>query len=331
MGLFLIITHPLLLAFVVLVVVFFGAAWALGAFHTDRVEAKAGIQLLCAMRWSEYSRLVTELLKDRGLQPSNTDRPPGKDGFDLLFTRGHGRYLVQCSNAANRQVSATTVGQLYTLVQMQGADSAIIASCGRAESAALKLAQERRIEVLAGRDLWAHVKPWVAHDQRIDAETAAQTARRQRLFAAALSALLAAILIYFIADALRPSLPPATAITPPPATSKPATVPVAKPAANASVKLPDASLSSEQLASRRASAVLEVRSLSRVSVASWSSQSTLAVTLHVNPSDSELGVLVDSICDSLLQYEELRFTRLQLEVPTGNVEQPTQVRWRQCR
>lgn len=338
MGLFLVLAHPVLLALVTSIVVFFGAAWALGTFRTERVEARTGIKLLCAMRWNEYTRLVSDLLKDRGLQPSNTDRPPGKDGFDLLFTRGNGRYLVQCANAANREVSATTVGQLYTLVQMQGADGAIIASCGRAEPAALKLAQERRIEVLAGRDLWAHLKPWVAHDQLMDAEAAAATAKRQRLLGAALTALLAGIVAWFVGDALRADAPPASpapTVTPtasPARAGKPATGSApGKAGGEAATKLPDASLTAEQLASRRASAVLEVRSLSRVSVASWTSQSTLEVAMHAVLDDQELTKLVNNICDSLLQYEELRFTRLQLEVPTGNPEQATQVRWRQCR
>lgn len=331
MGFFL-FSLPMLLALAVLVATFLAVAWFSGAFRPEREEARFGIGLLCAMRWAEYSRLISEVLKDRGLQPSNSDRPPGKDGFDLLFMRGNSRYLVQCTNAINQQVSASTVGQLYTLTQMQDADGAIIASCAPAEASAMKLAQERRIEVIADRDLWAHVKPWVAHDQRSDAEQAARTLQRRHFLTAALAALVAAIAAYALAALLIP-----TPEQPPPvATSAPAQA-VRTPAANkkpgteATPGMPDQTLTTEQLASRRASAVLEVRSLSHVSTATWSSQSTLELGLHAYVDDAALTKLVDDVCGALLQYEELRFTRLQVGVPSATAGQPDQVRWRQCR
>jgi len=332
MGFLLVLAHPLLLALVALIVVFFGVAWISGAFATEREEARAGIVLLCAMRWNEFSRLITEVLKDRGLQPSSSERSPGKDGFDLLFTRGNSRYLVQCANAAGPRISASAVGQLYTLTQMQDADGAIIASCAPAEPAAMKLAQERRIEVIAAHELWAHVKPWVAYDQRIDAETAARAVQRRRLVIATLVAVLAAIVAYPIGAMLDATLgtQPAPAVAVPqsqPAGPRPSPV-VAKPG---TAPMPDATLSAEQLASRRAAALLEVRSLNRVQIATWTSQSTLQVTMSNGLADADLNTMVDDICSSLLQYEELRFTRLQLEVPTGNIARPTQVRWRQCR
>ncbi len=331
MGILLLFTHPIIFALMTLVLAFFAAAWALGVFRSDREEAKAGITLLCAMRWNEYAHLISEVLKDRGLQASKTERRPGEDGFDLLFTRGNSRYLVQCTNAATQRISATSVGQLYTLTQMQGADGAIIASCAPAEPAATTLARDRRIEILADRDLWAHVKPWVAHDQRTDAEAAAHTAKRQRLLMATVVALIVAIGGYMLANAVLPQqqsapVPAPTVITPPaPATPKHTST------ADAPAALPDTNLSEEKLASRRASAVMEVRSLSRVASASWSSRSTLQVDLHDSINDIDLGDLVKNVCASLLQYEELRFTRLQIGVPTDNKEQPIQVRWRQCR
>lgn len=328
MGFLLVLAHPLLLAVVALLVTFVAVAWASGAFATEREEARAGIVLLCAMRWNEYSRLITEVLKDRGLTPSGSERSPGKDGFDLLFTRGNSRYLVQCANAAGQRVSASSVGQLYTLTQMQDADGAIIASCAPAEPNAVKLALDRRIEVIAGPELWAHVKPWVAYDQRVDAESAARAIQRRRLMVAASVAVLVAIAAYLLGTTFTS---PRDA-EPVPALSIPAPQsPRAAPPKPSAVQLPDATLSAEQLASRRAGAVLEVRSLNHVQLATWTSQSTLQVSVHTGFVEADLNPLVEGICASLLQYEELRFTRLQLEIPTGNTAQPTQVRWRQCR
>lgn len=328
------LAHPLPFTLVSLVVVFFATAWGLGAYRTERDEARAGIALLCAMRWNEFSRLISEMLKDRGMQPANTERTPGQDGFDLLFTRGKARYLVLCKNGATQGIGATAVGQLHTLTQMQDADGAIIASCAPADPAAQKLARERRIELIAGQELWAHVKPWVAHDQRTDAEAAASAIKRRSFLTATLLALVAGILTWIAVAALAPD--PAPVSTPETAATPSATpvrpVEKASPAAApAATPLPDAKLTEEQLASRRATTVMEVRGLTRVSTAIWSTRSTFQITLHDGINDADLTALVDDICRSLLQYEELRFTRLQIEVPTGNTEQPLQVRWRQCR
>lgn len=331
MGVTSLFAHPLPFALISLVAVFFGVAWALGAFRTERDEARAGVALLCAMRWNEFCRLISEVLKDRGMQPANTERTPGQDGFDLLFTRGKSRYLVLCKNATGQLIDAATVGQLYTLTQMQDAEGAIIASCAAANPAAMKLAQERRIEVLADLDLWRHVKPWVAHDQRTDAEVAANAIKRRRLLTAGLAAVIAAIATYAIVAMLAPDPEPPQ---PEPARTAPAAPARRVPAPstpNVPTALPEANLTEEQLASRRASAVLEVRSLSRISSAIWSTRSTLQIDLHDVITDTDLNTLVEDVCRSLLQYEELRFTRLQVQVPTGNTDQPLQVRWRQCR
>ena len=332
MGLAALLQHPALFALAALLLAFFAAAWLLGAFQTERDEARAGVLLLCAMRWNEFSRLISEMLKDRGMQPSATERAPGKDGFDLLFTRGNTRYLVQCMNGATQHVSAQSVGSLHNLTQMQDADGAIITTCGSAEPSALRLAQDRRIEIIAGEDLWTHVKPWVAHDQRVDAEAAAQALKRRRLLTAALIALLAALATYTLVAMLAPDAPAAApqASAAAPLATAPARPSPPPPAAGA-VALPDAKLNEEQLASRRAAALLEVRGLTRIASASWSTKSTLLVALHDRIDDAPLENLVQDICRSLLQYEELRYLRLQLDVPTGNPEHPVQVRWRQCR
>ena len=330
MGFASILQHPWLISLATLVIAFLVAARLLGAFRTERDEAKAGIVLLCAMRWNEYSRLISEMLKDRGMQPAGADRVPGKDGIDLLFARGTARYLVQCRNGANQTVTASAVGQLHSLVQVNEADGAIIVSCAAAEPEAAKLARDRRIEIIAGPELWAHVKPWVAHDQRIDAETVAQVAKRQRLLASSLISLVAAVAAFTLVSLRAPEIaaPPAQ---PQAADVSKAPRPAAAQPQSSVPTLPDASLTEQQLASRRASAILEVRNLAPVTSATWSTRSTLQVGLRDAPGDDALAVVVEDICRSLLQYEELRYTRLQLDVPAGTQGQPAQVRWRQCR
>ena len=94
--------------------------------------------------------------------------------------------------------------------------------------------------------------------------------------------------------------------------------------------MPDASLTEDQLAARRASAALELRGNPTVQNAIWATKSTLVVTLH------QAGVAVpdsmfDEACRVLVQYEELRYTRVQVESPALDPASTPNVRWRQCR
>ena len=90
-------------------------------------------------------------------------------------------------------------------------------------------------------------------------------------------------------------------------------------------------LSEEQLQSRRANAALEVRNNPNVAFATWQTKSTLELRLNAVLDDKALDALVQYVCSVLLEREELRYTRLQLEVPSNNPGQPFIARWRQCR
>ena len=68
-----------------------------------------------------------------------------------------------------------------------------------------------------------------------------------------------------------------------------------------------------------------VGSLEQVDNAGWSTQSTLVIRmLRADGIDSGL---VNEACAILVQYEELRYSRLQLEPPADST---APVRWRQC-
>ncbi|WP_158637186.1 hypothetical protein [Arenimonas daejeonensis] len=72
-------------------------------------------------------------------------------------------------------------------------------------------------------------------------------------------------------------------------------------------------------------AASRVASLEAANNAIWSTQSTLVI--RMNSGDGiDLGIVNDA-CAILTEYEELRYTRLQLE-PPSNEDVP--VRWRQC-
>ena len=317
--------HPGPIALGLMVIVFLAATMIQGGFGTRREESKFGLMRLCELRWNEFARIVGAALKERrGLVIGGADRVPGTGGFDLLFQRGTGRYLVQCKNSLIQQVSAQMVGELNSMMQANEADGAIIAACGQAESKAMELAQERRIDVIAGANLWFFLKGEVPHDVREDAEAHGQRRRMVRLGIAGGLALVTCLLCLTFWPSPQPAAPPegsdATDFSPATRATAPETS-----------ALPEANLSEEQLQSRRANAALEVRNNPNVAFATWQTKSTLELRLNAVLDDKALDALVQYVCSVLLEREELRYTRLQLEVPSNNPGQPFIARWRQCR
>ncbi len=320
-----------LFAFAIALLAGLVAAGGFGLWRRGRIEARAGIGALCAMKWRDYSHLVEDLLRERGFRRSDEARRPGDGGFDLMMERGSARYLVDCKNGGTHHITEQAVRDLAALMEMHGAEGAVFATTGVADTAALQLAANRRIEVLAGQSLWQQIKPWLPHDLRDEIARSARTARTKRAALSAAVALACGVLALALAPMLQPQpiseVPQAAADTTP--ALPPATTPARAPATAASFpEVPD--LTPEQLAARRASAVMEVRGMPSVANAAWSTQSTFVVTLHRARSEVP-AEFFDDICRRLLQYEEMRFTRLQVETQGTPGEADVPVRWRQCR
>jgi hypothetical protein len=86
-----------------------------------------------------------------------------------------------------------------------------------------------------------------------------------------------------------------------------------------------ANLTPTERMQRRADVAKQVGHLAHVSGASWSAQRTLL--LRLNQTDGKDKRLVEDVCRIVIQHEEMRFTRIQLEPPEGSTQA---VRWRLC-
>jgi len=85
-------------------------------------------------------------------------------------------------------------------------------------------------------------------------------------------------------------------------------------------------LTDAELVQRRADALRQLKEIAQVGSVGWTSESTLLLTLK--QSDGVDKELVEKVCGTLTQYEELRFARLQLQPPVSST---ATVHWRQCR
>jgi prophage DNA circulation protein len=86
-----------------------------------------------------------------------------------------------------------------------------------------------------------------------------------------------------------------------------------------------ATLTDAELVQRRADALKQLKEIAQVGSVGWTSASTLVLTLK--QSDGVDKELIEKVCGTLTQYEELRFARLQLQPPVNSA---TPVHWRQC-
>jgi restriction system protein len=328
-----------LIALVVALIAGLAASFVLGLWRGGRNETSAGLDALCGMKWREYSHLIEDLLRERGFARSGDDRRPGEGGFDLLMTRGTSRYLVECKNGAAHRVTEQAVRDLAALVDMQGAEGAVLATTGHVDPAAYATAANRRVELIAGPNLWRQVKPWVPHDLKLEVEARARGGTAKGAAISAACALVAGLLVaaFWPTPGAEPATAAAPILVPDAATVAPAAAPApavaAPPAAatpRAPIALPDPNLSDTELASRRAMAAMEARSNPALLNTVWSTKSTMVATLR-QPGAEITDALFEHICGVLVQFEELRYTRLQIESPAVDPNAPPTVRFKQCR
>ena len=80
-------------------------AW-LWLVQRQRAERDAGIKLLSAMRWREFSRLVVDGLRSRGFEPETAEDAAerGQDSVLHLKRDGH-EWLLACKQGTNYRIT----------------------------------------------------------------------------------------------------------------------------------------------------------------------------------------------------------------------------------
>jgi len=128
-----------------------------------------------------------------------------------------------------------------------------------------------------------------------------------------------------------PTATPAPAATPPaPAhtAAAPATAPSTPAPARGSAAYVEPSEAEQQ--AHRAAVLDALHGNPRIAAASWSTRSTLGVAMRAG-SEAAMDELKDVVCKSVVAYEELRFTRLEMRDVAARTESEGRVRWAQCK
>lgn len=347
-------SSPLIAAVVATVAALLASSWWFGVHRRRRAETQAGVQALAGMKWRECAGLVLQAMAEKGYAELPSSRQPGDGGAEFLLVKDDERCLLGYKHGTAYRLGEANVRDFANAVQLQGAGSGILVTLGSAEGFARDLARRYGVDLLDGRSLWPQVEPFAPPAMVASIrDLAAREIRKGQRIGMAGSVLLG--LVVFLGAYLASS--PAAVDVPPPAATADAdgTAPVAAgddaaaTAAAASVAAPAADaprfadeasqqadealreleavakLTEQERMQRRLAAATEVSELEQADNALWSTQSTLVIRMA--EADGIDTGLVNEACAILVKYEELRYTRLQLEPPSGSTGP---VRWRQC-
>ena len=216
-------------------------------------------------------------------------------------------------------------------MQLQGANSGILLTLGTADGAARDVARRYGVELIDGGALWPKVQDYRAGpDRRAVRLEAADKTKRGQWIGAGVSVLAGIVLFAatfpFNFDAAPQAQAAATATRRQPgrrtaSTRKPSAINAAAKAMAKVAKMTECRTRDPACGSRD-QGVRHFAGQQR-----RSGRRSRRSSVNLNSSDGQDTELITEVCRILIQYEELRYTRVQLDPPM-NTQIP--VRWRQC-
>jgi hypothetical protein len=231
----------------------------------------------------------------------------------------------------------SSVRDFAAQVRMRGAHRGILATLGTLEAGAGGAAAAGDIILIDGPQLWAMVRPYLSEAMLASVGDQASAATRKGRWTGIIASVVAGALVYFggqfwpgSGPIARPDDSAASAMANREVAAPVRTAPgqdamLRQLHATAEAMAAVEKLTPEDLVKRRAAAAKQVGQLAQVNTAGWSAQRTLLLTL--NSTDGKDQKLIEEVCRILLQNEEMRYTRIQLDPPDGSTQA---VRWRLC-
>jgi hypothetical protein len=286
------------------------------------------------MKWRQCIGLVIEALIREGYSEETRDHSSG-EGNEFLLLRDGQKILTSYKHGTAYQISESDVRDFANRLPLKGASRGLLVTLGNVDATARTLADRLSVDVCDGKALWTKLHPFLPETIQATVSSQALATSRKSLWLGSSASLVASLLAYLLGTLLFTS---AGEANPPDASAAfrrqaPAATSPARADDLASKQLEVArqalaeiaSLSDADKARRRAEAAKHIASIPQVRTAIWSAQSTMLLTL--SESDGKDERLLEEACRVLVGYEELRYSRLQLEPPPDS---SLPVRWRQC-
>lgn len=323
--------------------------------HAQRI----GIEVLNTRRWREALDLLVQALALEGYtQLAEVTGPSGMPLAERHLSRGGSRILLIYKHGTSYRIGAPALLDAERRRQDAEVDEVIVATLGSLDDDAIAQAARMKVTCLDGATVWAKAQAVLDAGTRngVAAEAEALVDRPRRLATVGATVLGLAIVFWGgnldelamrywggSSDATRSAAPMARSAPPDAAASTPATAsssvaPVVAPvpdepagapsapdeAAAGATGRPDATATQAPVldaAGQRGALAKALTALAEVERASWSSASTMIVSLRPRVS---IDTGVEKACALSADYPLLREVRLQVEASGGDV------RWRRC-
>jgi restriction system protein len=117
------------------------------------LESRSDLDSLRDISWLDFERLVGEVFRRRGYAIQELGGSGADGGVDLMLRRDGAVEIVQCKQWKNRQVTVSTVREVFGLLQHHGARKAWFVCCGEFTKDAKAFAAGKPIELVAGSAL----------------------------------------------------------------------------------------------------------------------------------------------------------------------------------
>lgn len=289
------------------------SAW-LWLVHNRTLITALGLRALAAMRWRESSRFVVEALEAQGFTASrlSPDLDRGQNA-DLLLNRGNQTWLLSFKQGVDYKVDTKMVSQMSAAIRDSNSSGGFIATLGTIHSDARK--HPLNVELIDGETLWPLISPLLPPSLHRDLIA---RARRSTVRATGV-AWAVALALGLVASSLIPdaAIDPSEHVE---GSEMVAARPPAEASAPATPMPPPVPLSEEE---QRRNTARDAGALPGVDRAYWATRSTLVAQMRADASDEQIA----GICKMLVPYEELRYSRVQVQAPAGS---DAPVRFIQC-
>jgi hypothetical protein len=289
-----------------------------------------GIEVLAARSWREAMNLMVKALEVDGIVASAelTD-PAAAPSGERVLRRGNRSVLLVYKHGTTYRIGQAAVRDVELRREKAGIDEALLATLGQVDDEAKTAAKTMGVELLDAAGVWQKVESLLEERVRADvAREAEEKVRGPRTMATLGATFLGVVIVFFgsqtgerLATFGETSATPSTATAQQQNSANPAAQNATTTEDNQpGIEVP--AMSEEAAASvRRAALAQSVMDVSGVERASWSTSTTLVISLSPRVSAESA---TDAICAMATLYPEVRESRLQFDSVGA------ETRWRRC-
>ena len=348
------VVFALLAAIAVAVVLVLASRFWFGRVQKRRHVERIGIEALSARHWRDALGLLVEALGTQGLS-AQTDLAGGHGAplGERILRRGGGTVLLIYKHGTTYRIAAPALLDAEKRRQEAGIDEVMLATLGSVDDDARAQAARMRVTIMDGKSVWALVADRLDAGTRtaIEAEAEHLVDGPRRLSSIG-AAVLGVGIVFWNSDptalldlrgdpapntvaTIAPAAAADTALPParqapditPPSESEPEPGAVGVPPApgasmGAAIGSPIIEQAAETGPDDLATLANALKALPGIDRASWSSSSTLVLTVSARAS---LDAAHEQVCALVAEHPKLRDLRLQLEANDG-----ADIRWRRC-